>query len=277
MERTHAGTGLRSGSAPGAPGDVHTWSRGDKDGYGTSKDPAEQERWENIGGYSPATIAAEIAGLVCAARIARINGDADRAATYLETADAWERQVEAWTLTTNGPLSDQPYYLRITETGNPDEGTELQISDGGPLVDQRRILDPSFLELVHLGIRPAEDPHVLHTLNLVDRHLSYRTPNGRFWHRASFDGTASGATAPSASRSTRDRGRRSDGAGRFSAASAVSGRCSRRGPRSPTWTRGRAPPTTRAGSWPSRSGTTARRRGPGRSSGQGNRPSPRRR
>ena len=35
----------------------------------------EQERWENQEGYSPATIAAEIAGLICAADIARRNGD----------------------------------------------------------------------------------------------------------------------------------------------------------------------------------------------------------
>ena len=35
-----------------------------------------QERWENQSGYSPATIAAEIAGLICAADIARRNGDA---------------------------------------------------------------------------------------------------------------------------------------------------------------------------------------------------------
>ena len=34
-----------------------------------------QERWENQAGYSPATISAEIAGLVCAAAIARQNGD----------------------------------------------------------------------------------------------------------------------------------------------------------------------------------------------------------
>ncbi len=44
---------------------------------------SEQERWENQEGYSPATIAAEIAGLVCAADIATRNGDAKRAATYL--------------------------------------------------------------------------------------------------------------------------------------------------------------------------------------------------
>ena len=34
-----------------------------------------QERWEEKSGYSPSTIAAEIAGLVCAAQIARLNGD----------------------------------------------------------------------------------------------------------------------------------------------------------------------------------------------------------
>ena len=34
-----------------------------------------QDRWENQGGYSPATIASEIAGLVCAADIARTNGE----------------------------------------------------------------------------------------------------------------------------------------------------------------------------------------------------------
>ena len=44
--------------------------------------PASQERWENAEGYSPATIAAEIAGLVCAAEIAERNGDAADAARY---------------------------------------------------------------------------------------------------------------------------------------------------------------------------------------------------
>ncbi|MDX6325461.1 MAG: glucoamylase, partial [Nocardioidaceae bacterium] len=148
----------------------------------------DQERWENIAGYSPATLAAEIAGLVCAAKIARLNGDTARAATYLSTADAWEQRVERWTLTRNGPLDAKPYYLRITDSGNPNEGTQLQVSDGGPLVDQRRIVDPSFLELVRLGIRPARSRHVLDTLALIDRTLSYKTRNGRFWHRASFDG-----------------------------------------------------------------------------------------
>ena len=67
-----------------------------------------QERWENQSGYSPGTIAAEIAGLVCAADIARKNGDAASAARYEQTADDWQQRVEGWTATTNGPYSPRP-------------------------------------------------------------------------------------------------------------------------------------------------------------------------
>jgi glucoamylase len=148
----------------------------------------EQERWENLGGYSPNTIAAEIAGLVTAADIARSNGDDARADTYLATADEWRAGLAAWTVTTNGPLSPDPYFLRITADGNADAGTRIQIADGGPLVDQREVLDPSFLDLVRLGIVPADDPVVTDTLRLIDEQLAYDTANGRFWHRASFDG-----------------------------------------------------------------------------------------
>ncbi len=148
----------------------------------------EQERWENTPGWSPATIAAEIAGLVTAADIARANGAGAAATHYLATADRWQRQLEAYTVTTNGPLSAQPYYLRITANGQADTGAEIQISDGGPLVDQRRVVDPSFLEVVRLGVKSADDPAVRSTLPVIDRELSYDTANGRFWHRASFDG-----------------------------------------------------------------------------------------
>ena len=148
----------------------------------------EQERWENLGGYSPNTIAAEIAGLVTAADIARANGDGARADTYLATADEWRAGLAEWTVTTTGPLSAEPYFLRITADGDADAGTPIQIADGGPLVDQREVLDPSFLDLVRLGIVPADDPVVTTTLRLVDEQLAYDAPNGRFWHRASFDG-----------------------------------------------------------------------------------------
>lgn len=148
-----------------------------------------QERWENQSGYSPNTIAAEIAGLVCAADIARANGDPASAARYLATADAWQARVKSWTVTTNGPYSSEPYFLRLTKDGDPNAGTAYDIGDGGPVgVDQRRVLDPSFLDLVRLGVLPPDDAAVVSSLRVVDRHLGVPTARGLFWHRASFDG-----------------------------------------------------------------------------------------
>jgi glucoamylase len=148
-----------------------------------------QERWENQSGYSPATLASEISGLVCAASIARANGDASAAATYLRHADRWRAKLKGWTVTTNGPYSPKPYFLRLSKNGDPDAGTTYSIGDSGPsAMDQRKVVDPSFLELVRLGVLPARDKDIRNTLAVIDKKLSYRTARGRFWHRASFDG-----------------------------------------------------------------------------------------
>jgi glucoamylase len=156
-----------------------------------------QERWEEQSGYSPACIASEIAALVCAADIARANGDTDSAERYLATADSWRSQVEKWTVTSNGPYSSSPYYLRLTKEGRPDSGTTYNLCNGGPgAIDQRKVIDPSFLELVRLGIKPASDEVITNTIKLVDTQLSVTTPAGKFWHRYTDDGygeTASGA------------------------------------------------------------------------------------
>jgi glucoamylase len=144
-----------------------------------------QDRWENQSGYSPATIAAEIAGLVCAASIARANGDAAAAERYLTVADRWRASVKGWTVTRTGPYSPAPYFLRLTKDGRPDLGTTYDIGDSGPSgVDQRRVVDPGFLELVRLGVLPAHDADVRNSLGVVDAQLAA----GPFWHRASFDG-----------------------------------------------------------------------------------------
>jgi glucoamylase len=102
-----------------------------------------QERWEEKSGYSPATIAAEIAGLVCAAEIARLNGDSQSERAYLKTADDWAANVERWTATSNGPYGDGHYYLRITENTTVD-GAKIEITSGGGTYDERQIVDPGF-------------------------------------------------------------------------------------------------------------------------------------
>ncbi|HEX3316383.1 MAG TPA: glycoside hydrolase family 15 protein, partial [Solirubrobacteraceae bacterium] len=149
-----------------------------------------QERWENQSGYSPATIAAEIAGLICAADIARRNGDDASATRYEQTADAWQQQVDGWTATQTGPYSPTPYYLRLTKDGNPNADTPYDIGDSGPTgVDQRKVVDPSFLELVRLGVKSAKDPVVKNSIAVVDKVLSSGRSDGSvFWHRFTFDG-----------------------------------------------------------------------------------------
>jgi glucoamylase len=148
-----------------------------------------QERWENQSGYSPNSIATQVAGLVAAADLARKRGEGDLAKRWLRYADRWQAKVKGWTVTRTGPLSDAPYFLRLTKDGRPDRGTTYEMGDGGPRkIDQRRVVDPSFLELVRLGVLPPDDPAVVNTLTVVDDELRVDTPHGPFWHRFSHDG-----------------------------------------------------------------------------------------
>jgi glucoamylase len=148
-----------------------------------------QERWENQSGYSPNSIAAQISGLVCAADMARRNGDDASARRWLRLADRWKARVKKWTVTTNGPLSRHPYFLRLTKDGHPNAATTYALGDGGPTsIDQRRVVDPSFLDLVRYGILGPHDRTVRSSLPVIDRELGVKTPNGPFWHRSSFDG-----------------------------------------------------------------------------------------
>lgn len=146
-----------------------------------------QERWEEEAGYSPSTIAAEIAGLVCAARIARLNGDEASARTYLSTADEWEREVERWTATTSGPYADRSYFIRISDNVDPNDGARLEINSNGGMYDEREVVDAGFLELVRLGIKSPLDPLILRSLAVIDRLIKSETPNGTGWYRYNHD------------------------------------------------------------------------------------------
>lgn len=148
----------------------------------------EQERWEEEGGYSPSTIAAQIAGLISAANLARRVGDDTRAATYEQTADEWQEAIEDWLVTATGPLGDGRYYLRVNDDTDPDDGAPLELNNGAGTFDERAVVDAGFLELVRLGVKPADDPAVLASLPETDADLRVETPNGPVWYRYSHDG-----------------------------------------------------------------------------------------
>ncbi|WP_437738279.1 glycoside hydrolase family 15 protein [Sorangium sp. So ce1335] len=165
----------------------------------------QQERWEENSGYSPSTIAAEIAGLVCAATIARANGDTASAARYLAAADYWQQSVDRWTFTTTGfHGEDGRYYIRMNtaERGNtgtgpqiynpvsgPDAAIMITHGNGGGTHDQRYIIDGGFLELVRMGVKRANDPSIVATLPKYDEVLMRKVPNkGYAWFRYNYDG-----------------------------------------------------------------------------------------
>jgi glucoamylase len=147
-----------------------------------------QERWEEEGGFSPSTVAAEIAGLVCAADIADKNGDIASKDRYLRTADDWQRNIEAWTFTTSGPHANHRYFIRIDNNHNPNDGAALEINNGGGVQDERSIVDAGFLELIRLGVKPASDPEIAESLPEVDAVIRVSTPNGDMYYRYNHDG-----------------------------------------------------------------------------------------
>ena len=151
----------------------------------------QQERWEEVSGYSPSTMAAEIAGLVCASDIARKNGAIQDADRYLQTADDWAAHIETWLVTTTGHLGKPGapgYYRRIDNNTVPNDGFQLDTRNGGGVWDERDVVDAGFLEFVRLGIRPASDPIIQHSVEIVDSAIRVETPNGPSFHRYSHDG-----------------------------------------------------------------------------------------
>ena len=103
--------------------------------------------------------------------------------------------MDSLTYTTTGPYGNGDYFLRITPDGSPNSGASISIANGGGSHDDRTVVDPSFLELVRLGIKSATATDVTSTLSVVDSELQVDTPGGPVWHRYNFDGygeTASG-------------------------------------------------------------------------------------
>ncbi len=141
------------------------------------------ERWEEQAGYSPSTIAAEIAGLTAVAAVAEQVGDQAGARSYRATADTYQRGIKTWTLTHTGPLSADPYFLRLSKNGDPNAADVYNLGNGGPDSDQRAVVDNGFLELPRLGILKPNDPDVVRSLQVTEPVLARTTASGRGFYR----------------------------------------------------------------------------------------------
>jgi glucoamylase len=125
--------------------------------------PDTTERWEERSGQSPSSIAAEIAGLIAAADIARQNGDTTSATGWEARADAWRSNVPGWTYTTSGFWGGHQYYERIDATKNPNDiNDQLCFQEGCFFAHD--VVDFGFLELVRLGVQMPTDSTVATSL-----------------------------------------------------------------------------------------------------------------
>ena len=152
------------------------------------------ERWEEQDGFSPSTIAAEIAGLLAGADLADTNGDTASARVWRAVADDYQRSIKGWTVTTNGLQSADPYFIRLSKTGDPNAAITYNVGNGGPTLDQRDIIDAGFLELSRLGMFAADDPVFANSLSVVDATIKSDTDSGPGWHRYNGDGYGDGET-----------------------------------------------------------------------------------
>jgi glucoamylase len=161
----------------------------------------QQERWEEASGYSPSTLASNIAALICASLLFRDRGDTASAEFAEEYADYLESHIEDWTVTNQGSLCPgiNRYYIRILPEqvgdANPAENPEsrtLQIKNipyGQPSdFPAKDVVDGGFLELVRYGIRSANDPIIVDSLKVIDAALKVQTEAGPVWHRYNHDG-----------------------------------------------------------------------------------------
>jgi glucoamylase len=159
----------------------------------------QQDRWEEDPGYSPFTLAVEVAALLAAADLADLNRESTVVVYLRETADAWNANVERWTYVTGTDLAQQVgvtgYYVRIAP---PEESAAASPMGGFVPIKNRppdqaaapaaHIVSPDALALVRFGLRAPNDPRIVNTVKVIDALLKVETPNGPAWHRYNGDG-----------------------------------------------------------------------------------------
>ncbi len=158
-----------------------------------------QDRWEEDGGYSPFTLAVEVAALLAAADFSDEAGEPATAEYLRQTADIWNSNIERWTYVTGTELAQkhsvEGYYVRIASADNADAGSPcfgfVPIKNRPP--DQCSepaavVVSPDALALVRFGLRAADDPRIRNTIVVIDSVLKSKTANGPVWHRYNKDG-----------------------------------------------------------------------------------------
>jgi glucoamylase len=158
-----------------------------------------QDRWEEDPGYTPFTVAAQIAALLAAADCADLNHESSIAEYLREIADVWDLSIDRWMYVSGTDwcrkFDVKGYYVRIApkETGQRVSRFQDKVDVKNVLAaeDTRRanhLISPDALDFVRFGLRTADDPRMRDTATVIDALLKTETPTGPVWHRYNDDG-----------------------------------------------------------------------------------------
>ena len=95
-----------------------------------------EDRWEEHTGYSPSTIAAEIAGLAAAAHLAQAAGDSARALLLPGDRRRLPAQRQDLDRDQHRPVRRHRYFIRLSPTGDPNAAETYNLNNGS--LEQRR-------------------------------------------------------------------------------------------------------------------------------------------
>jgi len=188
--------------APRCYGDCNRWwpmVRKAASFIATNGPVTQQDRWEEDGGYSPFTMAAEISALLIAADMAQELGQSQSAEFLRAMADTWNDNMERRTYAVDTDLARQVgvegYYVRITPPPSAD-GAASPLQGFVPIKNRAmrpdtpavEIVSPDALALVRFGLRSPDDPRILNTIKVVDAFLRTKLSSGPAWYRYNGDG-----------------------------------------------------------------------------------------
>ena len=158
-----------------------------------------QDRWEEDPGYSPFTVAAQIAALLAAADLADLSHEA-AVGTYLrEIADVWYSSIDRWMYVSATDWCQRfrvnGYYVRIAPKERSggvsrfESGVRIKnVAASDDTLAAIHLVSPDALALVRFGLRAADDPRMSDTTKVIDALLKVETPTGPTWHRYNGDG-----------------------------------------------------------------------------------------
>lgn len=149
-----------------------------------------QERWEENFGISTSSFSAATSALKMGTRVFHDS--------YFENvANGWLTKpydnIHSWTFTNNGHFGDGQYYIRVggcshyTAPWNPNNKAYCHVANSGQRVEQSMMIDQGFLKLALLGLVPATDWKINHSLEILNNTIRVTTPKGDGWYRYSYD------------------------------------------------------------------------------------------